>query len=1119
MDAQRQQNPSSRSRRWIIALAALNAVVLGYFLAPQTASEQLRRRLEAKLQAHYPHLDVRISAGRITREAIVLEGIELRARWRSSKRPTVPIVKVARLECFADIDLERLIDRGTPLRPRKIVAWDPVADLWQTDEGRWSLELLWPPLAMNGGCPRIEVRGGTLRLHRQPGGQERPLEIDRVNCGIDMIAGIPSMPAVAVPTSSGSVRRAAVIDGVSREIRLELTAASSFIESIKLSGEVRGDRFRFGGWVKGVRTESAMLERLPRKLSEACKPLEGLSVDAELSCQVEGGIHDVPGDYRFAVEALLRDGSYRHPSLPQPLEQIRGQVIARSSGIEIRDATARYGDAQIELTGSTDSWGLAANCQGELRASGLVLDEHLAAKLPGRASALWDELRPSGPIDIDLDWTRQDGKWSSGGEAQLRGVEIRFGRFPYPVSQLNGTITFDPKGASSNGLTGRIGGRTLSIAFRQHSGEGSRFNWLQLAADGPVPIDEPLLTALTTRGQPVSGLERFVRSLNPGGQVQLVAARWDREVNGQPRKSIDLKISGGTLRYHAFPYPLYDVRGQVKVQDDQTRLIGFQASNSDNAKILCEGEYRKVPAGSPETADGLWQVALDFRARELPLDETLRAALHADPRAVWDNLSPTGILETAEVTVRHAANWDRPRVTVAARQTPRPTIDNRTLSIRPTQVPYRIDLIQGAMRFDGNLVHIESLEGRHDATRISADGYCRRGEAGRWRMDLNIHSGSRLHPDAELIGSLPTKIRGGFQRLQLRGPLSARGQVGVWLPDSQNPEPLFDWDMIFQLEGNRIGDVSPVHDLRGEITMRGEQRGDATIADGLVRIDSLHIATQQLTAIEGPYAIRDHRLSLGDAIPQPLDQPAAPTGGERSPELLASARGRPIEGRAYGGTVSLSGDVLLSDGAFDVVMAVSDADLAMILIDLGTRDQTARGKVNGQVRLEGLMGASHLLKGAGSATLSEGKLYQLPLLISVFNMLRIKPSESVAFTDGSARYTIYGDQVTFNELKLWGDLIALDGSGTMNHSREVDLSFNTRVSPYNAWRYVANPLGQNRYTLWTLYVRGPLSEPHIDRRGIEAVGGTLEKLIPSMGPTPPPETATAPPQLRQRLFR
>ena len=90
----------------------------------------------------------------------------------------------------------------------------------------------------------------------------------------------------------------------------------------------------------------------------------------------------------------------------------------------------------------------------------------------------------------------------------------------------------------------------------------------------------------------------------------------------------------------------------------------------------------------------------------------------------------------------------------------------------------------------------------------------------------------------------------------------------------------------------------------------------------------MHFASQQITMIRGPYAVQDGRLLLGDAIPQPTVSPQAP------PASLNAIRGRPIEGRIYGGTASISGEMLLNDGAFDVVLAIANADMPTMLSDL-----------------------------------------------------------------------------------------------------------------------------------------------------------------------------------------
>jgi hypothetical protein len=62
----------------------------------------------------------------------------------------------------------------------------------------------------------------------------------------------------------------------------------------------------------------------------------------------------------------------------------------------------------------------------------------------------------------------------------------------------------------------------------------------------------------------------------------------------------------------------------------------------------------------------------------------------------------------------------------------------------------------------------------------------------------------------------------------------------------------------------------------------------------------------------------------------------------------------------------------------------------------------------------------------------------------------------------------------------------------------LDLTFNTRVSPQNTFTKVIRPLKSPKYTLWTIDVKGPLSSPEIERRSLEGVGQTIERLIPGM---------------------
>jgi len=1127
MDADSQQRPQRkrRSKRWFIAvLLLINLTVAGYFLAPQTVGNQIRRQLQAKLQAHYTHLSVRINGGRVSKDGlVVLEGIEFWTLETGDRAPSRPIVKIGTLNVHTDVQIEKLMAGSMPVCPTRIVAQDVVADIWQDATGAWSPQQLWPPLVMNGGCPLVEIQGGRIRLHRTADNASRPLELDHIQATF----GLRHPQAV----SPDSPPRPSSLTSLGGEFTI--LASAAFVDSVRVHGELNQGKLSIDGDATALRIDSGLLSKLPWLTREKYNDIRGVNLTTDVHWTAGGAIastETAPAQaFVFGVNWAIREGRFEHAKLPQPLENLTGQIAMHPDGIEIQWAQAKFGDADLRLSATTQGWCEDAQISGRLIAAGLMVNERLAKKLPAAMLRAWNDIRPEGPIDLDLQMARKDDQWLSEGTAELRGVDVQMNNFPYPVSQLIGTLQFNNTTVSTTGLSGRIGGQRLSVAFEQMLAKKSGESWLQLAADGPVAIDSPLLASLTPMGQPESRLERFVRSLAPSGSLHLVAARFDRNRDGQTRKSLDLRVTGGSLRYKEFPYPLYDVRGQISVHDGWVQLIGFQASNSDNAKILCDGSFLGMPDDAPHPTDGDWQLALRFRARDLPLDETLRAALAPDSRDLWDQLSPSGVIDQAEVALHHAETWNEPKIVISANQLPRPTIDNRTVSLRAAAIPYRIDVVQGAVRYDGTEVKIQSLDGRHDSTRIAADGRCLRTASGQWRMDLNIHSGSRLHPDAELIGSLPAEVRGAFQRLQLRGPLSARGTVGVLLPDAYHVDPTVQWDINFQLEGNRIGDVGPVRDLRGEITMRGIRDASSVIADGDVRIDSMHIENQQITSIVGPYGIRDDRLYLGESMSQLVGrEPASQRLSTSTVKSVVTtqpiapdpAKSQPIQGDLFGGVVSLSGDVMLADGTFDVIVSITDADVSKMLLEIGQADSDVTGVAQGQIRLEGVVGAGHLLKGDGSASLSQANLYQLPFLISVFNMLRVKPSEAVAFTAGSARFLIYGDQVTFNELKLKGDVIELGGSGTMDRSYEVDLLLDTKMSPQNVWSVVTSPFGERDYTLMTLHVRGPLSNPQIERRAMDAVGGTLERLIPGTSiltnPTPVQSRLD---RMRQRLTR
>ncbi|MEL7337829.1 MAG: hypothetical protein AAFN70_16665, partial [Planctomycetota bacterium] len=256
-------------------------------------------------------------------------------------------------------------------------------------------------------------------------------------------------------------------------------------------------------------------------------------------------------------------------------------------------------------------------------------------------------------------------------------------------------------------------------------------------------------------------------------------------------------------------------------------------------------------------------------------------------------------------------------------------------------------------------------------------------------------------------------------------------------------------------------------------------RCDAIAATGEVRIDSFHIDDLQITQLRGPYQIRDDRLRLG-----------AVAGDGVTPI--------PIEGRLFDGTMRVDGDVVLSDASFNVRLALIGAQMPVLLADLGHGDNDLTGTLTADMSLEGLLGTRDLLRGEGQAAIKDANLYQLPVLVQLLNVLSISPTEDAAFTNAELQFDLNEDQFQFNKLSLWGSLIALHGHGTLDRRHELDLTFNTAVSPRNLFTRVFRQLKDDRYTLLTVDVTGPLENPAIQRRALDNVGQTLERILPGM---------------------
>ena len=1067
MEAEKESKRAAKKPRGIISVVLLLAALAlsARVLLPDTVGEHVRRVSVKVLEDIYPGCKFKVRSGRYEPgKGLVLSDIEIRDGSLPSN--ALPLLTVHRLLIETRIQLDQLRSGTKAVKAEKIVLDGVTVNAWELENNRWSPELLVPQEQLGNGCPLVVANGVRVRLCRSPLGDGGTLELNDIQFSL-----------AEQRDASGQ-----------RANHLIAKGSGGLLESFQLEGIRDFDgRIRARGTLSKASFDQRAFIRLPDSLQSKLKDIANASAMADVQWQIEG-TKDNPLA-KWLVGVNLHSGRFQHDRLPVTAERLSGKLSVSPRGVMIDSIIGEVDGAKCEISGTIAGLSWPSDARLKVKADQLLLSDSLLSILPEKPREVCEKIRPSGVIDFEGYLTHHQLKWNCDAVFQCQDINVNIDKFPYPLEGVRGTVYLKENVTRAENLVCKVGQSTIRTSFQLSPQDSDQAHWIELASDQPVLIDETLIAALTPRGEETTGLEKLVRSLSPGGYVRLIKARLDRQTNGEMSKQFDLEVTDGRLRYDGFSYPLYEVRGRIWVDDRGVRLSQFQAQNTGGAQVQCEGAwvpYNHQPGG---------ELDLTFRAYSILLDQGLRAALPAAARQTWDTLAPSGTLERLEVNVRHNPSMTTPELSVTAEQWGNPALVRKELSVTPTALPYRLDISRGIVRMVGDQITISELDGYHGMSRLTAEGQCLRRSDGRWQLDLNVLTGSRLRPDHDLISALPDEIRGSFAKLQLREPVSLRGTTQLILPDPQNPLPIFSWNMLLQLEGNRIADAGPVHDIRGEIAVRGTASGDSAVADGSVRIDSMHVHDLQLVNIRGPFVIRGSELRLG-----------APA--ERAPADREGSGETPITGNVFDGEIRLVGDVLLSTGAFDVDMSLERANLASLLAEMGhsnvegtapsnpSASSGLQGLFGGKVRLEGNLGASNLLRGNGKAALTNARMYQLPVLMQVFNQLRLKPAEDVAFTDGTTNFSIDGDLLTLTDLTLWGDLVALSGGGTINGRKELDLAFNTQVSPQNAWSRLVRPLSSSKYTLWTISVSGLISQPKIEGRALEAVGETLETLFP-----------------------
>ena len=832
----------------------------------------------------------------------------------------------------------------------------------------------------------------------------------------------------------------------------------------------------------------------------------------------------------YETDFELRDGRCTGPNLPAPLEQLALKARVKDGELKVDSLTGRLGGSGLTVKLDLDAPRPEPGCQIillstadledrlrrlEVTLSDLKVGPELFDKLPPRFAEVREVFNPIGMADATYEQKRDKDTVRKKVVFRPKGMTAVYRGFRYPTDHIVGTVeaTLDDNAPPRYeiDLTGEGSGKKVTLKGHVVGGLEREVDLVLTGAD--VPLDKTLVDALP--GDYPALMRRLQATATGDFTAKLRHNARVRRDHGPDAfdNEFDIRIRTGSLCYDEFPYPLRNLAGTLwirtipdyptagKPEAGVVRFQEFTATGSNGCKLTINGGRKAEPGGS----------VLEFKVKgeALPLDgELARAVARLKIDNSWNTFDPSGRMNCDIHVFLHSR--------VAPDGTALPFNPNRDLelglafngpTIRPTFFQYQFTDVAGQVSFANGRVDITQFRARHGSSWLSLpSGLVLLPPTGGYWADLYDLRLTPVTFDREFLAALPRGMRSACLGLEPKGPIGIHAKRLVISDQPRHQPPAREMPQVAVRQvtaGSSPGQRAtlPVVYWDGTVTFR-----DAAVKTGV-----------SWEGVTGQFSSRG--LYLGDKLGRVVGNLAIDKGRVlKQPVEAVSARfevdpARPdvitipwINARAYGGEVG--GEARLELGTpvrFD--LSLNGARLKL--------EELARvNKLGPTTQIEGLATAQitlsnpidpltrqPVLQGSGSIDVPSGKMLDLPVMLDVIKLARLRPVDRTAFEEAHAVFRIRGDRVKVGQLDLLGNAISLGGEGEMNLDGSA-----AQFEFYTVWTNIRNLLGNGNDlaarvsgNLFRIRVAGDFGSDRPPRVTQEALPGIVDPIRRLMG--------------------
>ncbi len=405
---------------------------------------------------------------------------------------------------------------------------------------------------------------------------------------------------------------------------------------------------------------------------------------------------------------------------------------------------------RARLQGTVDP--AAGRCELSGAAHGLRVDSRLWRVLPASFNG-----RLPQDLTLQAAATAQFSvAYNAGADPAFRfGVDcdVRQGQLSHPalggaLHNLKASVRIDSDGIHVSRLSASQGASRVELTCRRTGwGPDALFN-----AHVEVPnlfVDQQRLAAVSQHCAKVG------RDFQPAGQLGLAAdfthdgRHWSRDVR--------VRLHGLALRYHRFPYPLREARGEVRVTDDVcvTDIVAV----AQDRPVTIQG---RIENPGPR-ATGWMHIEGD----DVAIDDQFLNALPEKARQFLFTLHPTARAEVQWKWQKTRPDASRPHDFLVARI--------RAGAVEYDRFRYPLSDIQGSIQGNARSWQIIDLVGIHGSGSVVMNGSLGAGDA--YPIVNLVIQGSRIALDDALRDALPSRARHFWHEIRPQGEVDLTIQL------------------------------------------------------------------------------------------------------------------------------------------------------------------------------------------------------------------------------------------------------------------------------------------------------------------------------------------------------